>query len=177
MCPGEPKCSDKVRGLWPRKLQKDPQSPWVPSVTGMSFYKCSGREQAKPNLQDVSISSLISSVWERVEIPRICTELHCLYGEGNGNPLQYFAWRIPWTEEPGGLQSTGSQRVSHDWATFTLHCLQKGLQSIISLLSSFDSWNPVCQTHSRNSSVLSPVQTGPRCPASQAKPGRNQVPL
>ena len=23
-------------------------------------------------------------------------------------------WRIPWTEEPGGLQSTGSQRVRHD---------------------------------------------------------------
>ena len=26
-------------------------------------------------------------------------------------------WRIPWTEEPGGLQSVGSQRVGHDWAT------------------------------------------------------------
>ena len=26
-------------------------------------------------------------------------------------------WRIPWTEEPGGLQSTGSQRVRHNWAT------------------------------------------------------------
>ena len=25
------------------------------------------------------------------------------------------AWRIPWTEEPGGLQSMGSQRVGHDW--------------------------------------------------------------
>ena len=24
------------------------------------------------------------------------------------------AWRIPWTEEPGRLQSTGSQRVRHD---------------------------------------------------------------
>ena len=24
------------------------------------------------------------------------------------------AWRIPWKEEPGGLQSTGSQRVGHD---------------------------------------------------------------
>ena len=24
------------------------------------------------------------------------------------------AWRIPWTEEPGGLQFTGSQRVGHD---------------------------------------------------------------
>ena len=37
--------------------------------------------------------------------------------EGSGNPLQYFSWRIPWTEEPGGLQSMGSQRVRHDWAT------------------------------------------------------------
>ena len=27
------------------------------------------------------------------------------------------AWRIPWTEEPGGLQSTGSRRVGHDWVT------------------------------------------------------------
>ena len=27
------------------------------------------------------------------------------------------AWRIPWTEEPGGLQSMGSQRVRHDRAT------------------------------------------------------------
>ena len=27
------------------------------------------------------------------------------------------AWRIPWTEEPGGLQPMGSQRVGHDWAT------------------------------------------------------------
>ena len=27
------------------------------------------------------------------------------------------AWRIPWMEEPGGLQSMGSQRVGHDGAT------------------------------------------------------------
>ena len=27
------------------------------------------------------------------------------------------AWRIPWTEEPGGLQSIGSQRVGHDLVT------------------------------------------------------------
>ena len=27
------------------------------------------------------------------------------------------AWRIPWTEEPDGLQSMGSQRVGHVWAT------------------------------------------------------------
>ena len=39
-------------------------------------------------------------------------------GEGNDNPL-ILAWRIPWTEEPGGLQSMGSQRVGHDCATCT----------------------------------------------------------
>ena len=35
------------------------------------------------------------------------------------------AWRIPWTEKPGRLQSTGSQRVRHDWATsFSLRLLR-----------------------------------------------------
>ena len=33
------------------------------------------------------------------------------------------AWRIPWTEEPGGLQSLGLQRVGHDSATFTFTLL------------------------------------------------------
>ena len=28
-----------------------------------------------------------------------------------------FAWRTPWTEEPGGLQCVGSQRVGYDGAT------------------------------------------------------------
>ena len=27
------------------------------------------------------------------------------------------AWKIPWTEEPGGLQFMGSQRDGHDWVT------------------------------------------------------------
>ena len=40
-----------------------------------------------------------------------------LIGEGNGTPLQYFAWKIPWMEEPGRLQSMGSLRVGHDWMT------------------------------------------------------------
>ena len=39
------------------------------------------------------------------------------FGEGNGNPLQYSCLEIPRTEEPGRLQSMGSRRVGHDWAT------------------------------------------------------------
>ena len=37
--------------------------------------------------------------------------------EGMATHSSILAWRITWTEGPGGLQSTGSQRVSHDWAT------------------------------------------------------------
>ena len=40
-------------------------------------------------------------------------------GEGNGNPLQYSCWRISWAEEPGGVQSMGSQRVRHHSVAFT----------------------------------------------------------
>ena len=35
-------------------------------------------------------------------------------GEGNGNHSTILAWKIPWTEDPGRLQSMGSQRVRHD---------------------------------------------------------------
>ena len=48
------------------------------------------------------------------------------------------AWRIPWTEDPGRLQSMGSQRVGHDWVTslslsmgdrggYSIDTLDKGL--------------------------------------------------
>ena len=46
---------------------------------------------------------------------------------GRENPLEeemvthssILTWTIPWTEEPGGLQSMESQRVEHDWAIYT----------------------------------------------------------
>ena len=34
--------------------------------------------------------------------------------EGMATRSSILAWEIPWTEEPGGLQSMGSQRVRHD---------------------------------------------------------------
>ena len=37
--------------------------------------------------------------------------------EGMATHSSIPAWRIPWTEEPGGLQSIGPQRVEHDSAT------------------------------------------------------------
>ena len=51
------------------------------------------------------------------------------------------AWKIPWTEEPGGLQSMGSLRVGHDCATslslFTIHfhALEKEMATYFSVLA------------------------------------------
>ena len=39
--------------------------------------------------------------------------------EGTAPHSSILAWRMPWTGEPGRLQSTGSQRAGHDWATDT----------------------------------------------------------
>ena len=43
--------------------------------------------------------------------------LTCVLRESNGTPLQSSCLENPWAEEPGRLQSMGSQRVGHDLAT------------------------------------------------------------
>ena len=45
------------------------------------------------------------------------------------------AWRIPWTEEPGGLRPMGSQRVSHNWSDLTHAHIYTKPQIVIYLLS------------------------------------------
>ena len=42
--------------------------------------------------------------------------------KGKATHSSILAWRIPWTEEPGALQSLGLQGVGHDWECFTSPC-------------------------------------------------------
>ena len=42
--------------------------------------------------------------------------------KGMATHSSVLAWKIPWTGEPGGLQSTGSQRVRHDWSDWERMC-------------------------------------------------------
>ena len=55
-----------------------------------------------PSMQEIWVLSL---AWED------------LLEEGMATHSSILAWEIPWTEEPGELQSMGSQRVRHDLAT------------------------------------------------------------
>ena len=56
------------------------------------------------------------------------------------------AWRIPWTEEPGRLQSMGLQRVRHDWATITQRTEGHPCKCLLASLSSVHTTQWVFQT-------------------------------
>ena len=59
--------------------------------------------------------------------------------EGMATYSSILVWRIPWAEEPGGLQSMGLQRVRHEWVTNTftvLCCLRFSLCSHIMRIDS-----------------------------------------
>ena len=62
--------------------------------------------------------------WWRIRLPMQETQETQVWSLGQEDPLKkematcprILAWKIPWTEKPGGLQSMGLQRVGHDWA-------------------------------------------------------------
>ena len=62
--------------------------------------------------------------WLRQQSPSLIQKT-CVQSQGQEDPLEkgmathshILAWRIPWIEEPGKLQSTGSHSVKHDWVT------------------------------------------------------------
>ena len=75
-------------------------------------------------------------------------------GKGMATHSSIPAWRIPWTEKPGGLQSMGLQRVGHDWMTNILHDIRAFIRKwrpekeikhkhLIDLLKSGKSWKDV----------------------------------
>ena len=47
--------------------------------------------------------------------------------KGMATRSSFLAWRIPWTEEPGWLQSMGSQRVRHNWVTQQQYLCRRAL--------------------------------------------------
>ena len=58
-------------------------------------------------------------------------------GKGNGNPLQYSAWKLPWSEELGDLQSMGSQESdTTEWLNNN-----NNITKYLSLLGKFFQWS------------------------------------
>ena len=49
------------------------------------------------------------SIWKKADKFILKVHQYTCTGGGNDNPISILAWEIPWTEEPGGLQSMWSQ--------------------------------------------------------------------
>ena len=71
----------------------------------MLFMGFPGSSEVKNSPANVGETQVRSPGWEDPLEEEMAT--HC----------RILAWEIPWTEEPGGLQSSGSQRVRHSLAT------------------------------------------------------------
>ena len=85
-----------VRKLpWRREWRYTPQYSWAPLVAQTV--------KNLPAMQEMRVPSLS---WEDPLEKVMATHSSIL------------AWRIPMAEEPGSLQSMGSQRIRHDWATY-----------------------------------------------------------
>ena len=73
------------------------------------------------NTQIVPVFFFFKHIWQSGKEHQwtyvFCMGPLSLFGEGDGTHSSTLAWQIPWTEEPGGLQSMGSLRVGDDWAT------------------------------------------------------------
>ena len=55
-------------------------------------------------------------------------------GEGMTSHSSVLAWRIPWTKEPGRLQSIGLQRIGHNWSDWAQHSWERTWSFVIILI-------------------------------------------
>ena len=74
------------------------------------------------NLLNLLALSCSNTLNYSFNICRICSDFSfiliiCLFLPALATHSSTLAWKIPWVEEPGSLQSMGSQRVTHDWST------------------------------------------------------------
>ena len=125
---------------------------WSSVCIGLSFLSGSGVKNLPAKAGDTGDAGSISGSGRS---PR----------EGMATHSSILAWRIPWTEDPGGLQSMGLQRAGHDWATDTLTF--KGLESVFEFLKIKDSkkhlkkaWGLINDISDKNWDGSSPADLG-----------------
>ena len=121
--PGKPQGQRSLAGLQPMKLQRLGQD-WVSEHT-RSFGNGLGRSPGEGigyslqyswaflEAQSVNNPPAMRETW----VPSLGREDSLDWEMAAHSSI--LAWRILWTEEPGGLQSMGSRRVRQNWVTFT----------------------------------------------------------
>ena len=113
-CPLTDEQTKKMRYIHTVKYYSVTKKGWIPFAATWTDLKIT-------ILSEVSLASLVAPT---VNNPPAVHEtwVHCLgwedpLEEGMATHSSILAWRIPWAEEPEGLQSMELKRVGHDWAT------------------------------------------------------------
>ena len=107
-----PQLTPLTRGrLWqPTVVAGQQPSAWLWTHKSRNYREATVSQKANPLVaQTVKNLPAVQEVWFLDQEDPL--------EEGMATHSSILAWRIPWTEEPGKLQSMGSQRVRHNWAT------------------------------------------------------------
>ena len=101
---------------------------------------------------DSPLPSLYATKWPRTQASQVVQvvknplpmeETQETWVQSLATHSSILAWRIPWTEEPGGLWPMGSQRVGHDWSDLAQHSTSphRGICVCAKLLSTERGWD------------------------------------
>ena len=120
VCQRGPERAEWAPGTWPVASRRD----LLPGCVGIVTWHLSNTRETFQEVPNDFLSSLVAQRVKRLPAMQE-TWVRSL---GQEDPLEkemathssILAWKIPWTEEPGRLQSMGSRGVRHDWAT-SLH--------------------------------------------------------
>ena len=102
--------------------------PWLPIYCLKDTKSPAYQHAALSRPAAPSLEALFGAVLSHLSHVQLCGPLSSI-----------LAWKIPWMEEPGRLQSMGLLRVGHDWATslslFSFHALEKEMATHSSILA------------------------------------------
>ena len=108
-----------VSGKVPSPRPPLPLVPIKPEIQYLNFNPGGEKFRAKKSLKKLIIEHQMPNSFLGPRPPILVLVLHSwafILEEGRVTYSSILAWRIPWTEEPGRLQSMGSQRVVHNWS-------------------------------------------------------------
>ena len=114
-----------LRGKHPRNIQEKEHCLMEAPGDQISKSSCDTLKSVNCNVWASPVAQMVKNppaMWETWVRSRGCEDS---LEEGMATHSSILVWESSWTEEPGGLQFMGSQRVGHDWATKHTHVLFK----------------------------------------------------